>query len=275
MLLRTFAFALLVLVPLAGAPANPAPAPLIGINMAIGDKEATENVSMSTRSTYVDAVVKAGGVPIVIPPVLSEEHVARYVDLADGFVFVGGPDIDPARYGQDPHETWNPINPRREEFDFLLMERILESEKPILAVCLGAQELNVARGGTLIQDIPDLTDSTIDHRPRQPASEHAHPVIIEEGTLLHRLLGTTELGVNSMHHQAADEPGEGMIVSARAPDGIIEAIEIPSHPFALGVQWHPERLTHEEPHLRIFLGLVDAAREARLAEEDAETIAAE
>lgn len=167
------------------------------------------------------------------------------------------------------------MNARREEFDLRFMEVALGTEKPVLAVCLGAQEMNVLFGGTLIQDIPDLTDSGIDHRPDQPYDEHAHPVDIEPGTLLHRLTGATTLNVNSIHHQAVDEPGEGVIVSARAPDGIVEAIELPWHPFAIGLQWHSENLMDEGPHEAIFAGLIEAARESSAAAREAGLAGAE
>jgi putative glutamine amidotransferase len=244
------------------------PRPVIGINMAVPDQEKTKNTTLSIQSAYVDAVLAAGGTPILLPPVMDLDMVPVYTDMVDGFVFVGGPDINPTRFGQDPHETWNAINPRREEFDFALMEAALETGKPVLGVCLGMQMLNVSQGGEMIQDIPSLVESDINHRPRQPGTELAHDIVIREGTRLHELLGVKTLYVNSIHHQACVvKPETGVVVSAMSPDGIIEAIELPEHPFAIGIQWHPEYLTDAGPHLNIFEALVTKAAET--AEEEA------
>jgi len=258
----------LLLLPLASVvPAQgEAPRPIVGINMNVTQREGSTTASFSLTSTYVDAVVAAGGVPVLLPAVVTDEHVAEYCRLVDAFVFVGGPDINPKRFGQEPHATWNPIVERREEFDFKLMAAALETKKPVLAVCLGMQELAVLGGGDMVQDIPSLTDSTIDHRPEAGATHLAHDIAVVPGTKLHQLLGSDTLKVNSLHHQACSSTGPGMIVSARAPDGIVEAIEVPDHPFAIGVQWHPEFLApSSDPHARIFGGLIAEAREQAAA----------
>ena len=240
--------------------------PVVGINMAVSDKDTSEttprptDVGLSLRSTYVDAVIAAGGLPVLIPPVLTEDCISEYCDLVDAFLFVGGPDINPRRYGQDPHELWSPINPRREQFDFLLMDAALKTGKPVLAICLGMQQFSVSRGGTMVQDIPSLVGPSIDHRPKLGGKAIAHEVTIVPGTHLHRLLGVDTLSVNSLHHQACLVPGQGLVVAARAPDGVIEAVELPDHLFAIGVQWHPEYLTDQSPHLNLFRGLVEQAR---------------
>ncbi len=240
--------------------------PVIGITMAIADSESPEPLTLSVRSTYVDAVVAGGGTPVLIPPVRSLEMAGVYADVVDGFVFVGGPDINPARYGQEPHPTATTIHPRREEFDFAMMDAALATGKPVLAICLGCQVLNVSRGGAIIQDIPDLVDTDIAHRQEEPASQLTHDVSIVPGTKLSALLETSVLSVNSLHHQACVvAPESGLIVSATAPDGVVEAIELVDHPFALGVQWHPEYLTHDEQHLKLFTGLVEKARSTREA----------
>lgn len=238
---------------------EPPARPLIGINMGIPDAEATGSTPLQVQSTFIDSVVKAGGMPVIIPPVLSEELMARYLDLVAGFVFTGGPDLDPVRYGQERHEKMLPVNPRREEFDIAFMARALRTGKPVVAICLGMQELCVLCGGTLVQDLPSLRPGPIDHKPDMPSSHLTHPVEIEPGTLLASLTGGGSFPANSIHHQSVDSPGGGAIVSARAPDGVVEAIELPGHPFALGIQWHPEALFHEPTHLAIFEGLVRAA----------------
>lgn len=227
--------------------------------MTVTEFEDSSYVRLSAGAVFVDAVAEVGGIPVVLPPVSSADAVDRYVDLVDGFLFVGGPDINPARYGKEPHETWTPIAERRETFDFMLMENALESEKPILGVCLGMQELVVHMGGDMIQDIPSQTESTINHRPDQSAAEDAHNVTITPGTKLHSLVGETEFAVNSIHHQACATLGAGVIVAARATDGIIEAIELPEHPFAIGVQWHPEHQMDRDYQRSLFKGLVTEA----------------
>lgn len=239
--------------------------PLIGINMDVNssnERPATATARLLVPTTYVDAVTRAGGVPIVLPPVASRDDVRRLVAAVDGIVLIGGGDITPARYGQAPHEKTALINPRREHFDFLLIEEALRADKPILGVCLGMQELNVATGGQMIQDIEALTDSIIDHRPKLGGDHLAHDVSLVEGTRLQALAELASFPVNSMHHQACVNLGEGVIVSARAPDGTIEGIEVTDRAFAIGVQWHPEHLTDSPEHLGIFKGLVEAARAA-------------
>ncbi|MBX3729181.1 MAG: gamma-glutamyl-gamma-aminobutyrate hydrolase family protein [Candidatus Sumerlaeia bacterium] len=246
--------------------------PVIGINVVVSSREGSDYVSMSVGAAYVDAVVAAGGLPVLVPSVLSDEHLARYIEMVDGFVLTGGADISPARYGQDPHPTVSLLHPRREEFDFKFLESALATGKPVLGICLGMQQLNVLKGGSMIQDIPSQTTSTINHRPSQPIGQHAHDVEVVPGTRLHALLGTTSLRVNSLHHQACIvSPESNVVVSAVAPDGIVEAIELPDHPFALGVQWHPESLASEDPHLNLFRALVEQAAETKRRRAEAAT----
>jgi putative glutamine amidotransferase len=246
--------------------------PVIGINVIVSSREGSDYVSMSVGAAYVDAVVAAGGLPVLVPAVLSDEHLAHYVEMMDGFVLTGGADISPSRYGQDPHPTVSLLHPRREAFDFLFLERALATGKPVLGICLGMQQMNVLKGGSMIQDIPSQTTTTIDHRPSQPIGQHAHDIEVIPGTRLHALLGTTALRVNSLHHQACIvSPESNIVVSALAPDGIVEAIELPDHPFALGVQWHPESLASEEPHLNLFRALVEQAAETKRRRAEAAT----
>lgn len=239
----------------------PSPRPLIAVSMNVPDDPGTTIVTLSLRSTYVDAVEKAGGLPILIPPLANTELAQHYAGIVDGFIFVGGPDINPSRFGQTPHETMKPIHPRREEFDFALMTWALETTKPILGICLGMQMLHVAHGGSMIQDIPSLTTTTINHRPSQPGSFFAHDVEILPDTRLHAIVSTTTLAVNSIHHQACVAvPKAPLRIGAKAPDGIVEAIELPGERFVIGVQWHPEFLTQHPEHLALFQELIHAAR---------------
>lgn len=241
-------------------------APLIGINVDVSGDSVTD-ARLGVSSTYVDAVTSAGGVPVLIPPALDESAISRYVELCDGFVMTGGRDISPSRYGSETtHPTTNLLNPRREDFDFALIDAILAADKPVLGVCLGLQELNVALGGSMIQDLPTETSSTIAHKPGD--RHFAHEVHITTGTRLQDIAGTTTLQVNSIHHQACDRLGSGVLVMAKAPDGVVESFEVENKNFAVGVQWHPEVLTTATEHLAVYEALVKAAERSSSAPQD-------
>lgn len=232
--------------------------PVIGINSNFSRGE-TQSASFSVRANYTDAVTSAGGIPIILPCVTDVEIAKRHLQMCDGIIFVGGADITPAKYGEVPHPTYNPLSQRRENYDFALYQEVLKAKKPFLGICLGCQELNVALGGTLVQDIHDETSSPIQHSLKQGPYLARHDVEIVTGTLLHDLVGTTTLNTNSAHHQAVEKPGEGLTIAARCVDGTIESIELEDYPFGLAVQWHPEYLTTETAHLKLFQGLVRAA----------------
>jgi putative glutamine amidotransferase len=236
--------------------------PVIGINTAVSRGE-NESPDIATRATYVDAVIAAGGVPVLLPATDPGDLVEQHVRLCDGFVFIGGPDIRPDRYGKAPHPAENRIPERREEYDFRLIEIVIRNGKPFLAVCLGCQEVNVALGGTLIQDIVGETSTSIRHIMKQTPYFLRHDVAVETGTLLHDLVGTTTLSTNSSHHQSVASPAERLRVTARSADGIIEALELKDYGFGVCVQWHPEHLTSEPLHLKLFEGLVKAALNTR------------
>lgn len=240
--------------------------PVIGINASIGGSD-HETPSIMTRANYVDAVVLAGGTPVVLPPVMEPTVVIQQMALCDGFVFMGGPDINPARYGATAHPTTVRLPERRETYDFRLIGAVLEAKKPFLAICLGCQEINVAFGGTLIQDIAAETNSPVRHSWKQNPYTARHDVVIESDSSLGRLLACTRLSTNSAHHQAIRELGAGLRVAARCEaDGLIEAVEVVGYPtLGLAVQWHPEYLTAEPEHRALFEALVAAATERRAA----------
>jgi len=234
--------------------------PVIGINSNISGGEG-ETPSIVTRANYVEAVVATGGTPIVLPPIADAAAVARHAAVCDGFIFMGGPDIDPARYGAHPHPTTVRLPERREIYDFLLIEEVLRLQKPFLAICLGCQEVNVALGGTLIQDIASETPSPVRHSWKQSPYTARHPVVIEPDSNLARLLGCERVETNSAHHQAIRDLGRGLRVAARSEaDGLVEAVELEHYPtMGLAVQWHPEYLTAERAHRALFEALVEAA----------------
>ena len=235
--------------------------PIIGIGSDI-------NVTAGKRdrafayTTYVESLKRAGAVPVLIPP--QPENAADLISDLDGILLAGGDDCDPELYGEEPHPTVEPMDPRRQDNDTSLARAARERGIPTLGICLGVQVMNVAAGGTLIQDIDSTMKTEIEH-VSEPSDRARHEVLIEQGTRLAQILGDRELNVNSSHHQAIRDVGNGLRVTAHAPDGIIEGLEDPQHPFYVGVQWHPEDMPSEESAVRIFGAFVEAAR--RRAEE--------
>jgi putative glutamine amidotransferase len=205
---------------------------------------------------YVRAVAENGGVPLVLPTIKSETILRRYVDQLDGLVLVGGDDIPPAAYGQEPHETVKPLPAQRYEFERELIALWLASGKPVLGVCLGMQFTNVVSGGTLIQDIPSQVGTKINHRKY-------HDVQIERGSSLAKILGAEEASVFSSHHQAVKDVGTGLKVIAYSEDGVIEALEQVDGGFGLFVQWHPEQMDDVGHRDAIYGALIRASVPAR------------
>ncbi len=216
---------------------------------------------LAMRLTYTQAVQEAGGVAVVVPAHGFVDDTAALLDRLDGLVVSGGPDIDPAVYGQVRHPQVGPgVDRVGDEYELALLTGAAERDLPVFAICRGMQALNVSRGGTLHQHLPDRT--TLEHNQGHAALETAHRVSVESGSLLRRITGTETLDVNSYHHQAIARMGAGLRVCAVARDSTIEAVWDSSARFCLGVQWHPEVLTHRPEHASLFRGLVDAARGA-------------
>lgn len=201
---------------------------------------------------YLDGVARAGGVPLLLPPVGTDLSV---LDVVDGLVVIGGADVDPGWYGAEPHPTTRDTRPERDRHELRLLEAALERGLPVLGVCRGAQVLNVALGGSLHQHLPEVTGHE-QHRP-EPGVFGSSRVRTEPGTQAARILGE-ETTVPCYHHQALDRVADPLRVTARADDGTVEAVELPGPGWVLGVQWHPE----ENPaDLRLFEAHVQAARE--------------
>jgi putative glutamine amidotransferase len=207
--------------------------------------------------SYLAAIEEAGGVALALPPTphLSAD-VERVLDVLDGVLVIGGADIDPRFYGQEREAATEAVYPERDAFELAVVEKALELDRPFLGICRGLQVLNVARGGTLKQDIADETGSTL-HRRRLGSFEGTeHVVQISEGSLAHRAIGELETVARCHHHQAIDEVGNGLVVSARAvADGMVEAVEVPENRFALAVQWHPEA----DRASRVIASMVEAS----------------
>ena len=216
---------------------------------------------LSLRLSYTQAIQEAGGVAVVVPTHGFVDDTAALVERLDGLLFSGGPDIDPGVYRQLRHPQLGPdVDRVGDEYELAMLAAAAEQDLPVLGVCRGMQALNVSRGGTLHQHLPDRTD--LEHNQGHASFEPAHPVTVTGGSLLHRLSGATTLEVNSYHHQAVDRVGAGLHVCAVAPDSTVEAVWDPSRRFCLGVQWHPEVLTHRSEHAPLLSALVDAARSA-------------
>jgi putative glutamine amidotransferase len=212
---------------------------------------------------YLDAILTAGGLPILLPTSLPITALPELVNRFDSFVLSGGGDVDPALYGGHLDATVHSIDPERDAFECALIPLVLEADKPLLAICRGAQILNVALGGSLYEDIPSALPEALRHDwyPNIPRDYLAHTVEIEPGSRLAEILGTRKLRTNSLHHQAIRQPAPALEVVARAEDGVIEAVELPEKRFAIGVQWHPECLPDEPAMQRLFSEFVNAARE--------------
>jgi putative glutamine amidotransferase len=243
--------------------------PLIGVTTSeirrtesmepIPQAEPPARFEMALGLPYLRGIEGGGGLPVVMPP-LDVDAIEPLLDRIDGTCLSGGPDLDPDGYGAKSHPMLGPTEPDLDRFELAAAQRADAREMPILAICRGAQALNVVRGGTLHQHLPEIS-TEIAHRQRAPGDQTSHPVSIDPDSRLAAVLGTDELEVNSFHHQAIDRLGEGLRVSARAPDGTIEAVEDPSRPFLIGVQWHAETLLHRPYEAALFRHFVDACRD--------------
>ena len=209
-----------------------------------------------TPLAYVTKVEAAGGRPLLVPP--SQDAVDETLDVLDGLVFTGGPDLDPALYDAEPHSETSNIRPDRDRAEIALLTAALQRDLPVLAICRGSQVLNVALGGDLEQHVPDLVGH--EGHKETPGVFSRHPVATDPGSRLHAIVGD-EVDVSSHHHQGYGRLGEGLEVVARADDGTVEALEARGYRFALGVLWHPE----DGDDLRLFEELVASAREHRAA----------
>lgn len=208
---------------------------------------------------YVDAVRRAGGVPVLLPP--GETNWERWLDATNGIIVIGGSDIHPQEYGGDSnHPKLTRLDVERDESEIKLTRRLMDdADKPTLYICRGMQVLNVALGGTLYEHVPDIVEDDI-HR-NEAGFWADQPLSADANSKVARVMGTTEVTTTSGHHQAIKDVAAGLDVTARAKDGIIEALEASNHPWAVAVQWHPEKTAHIDPTQQaLFDQLVEAAR---------------
>ena len=220
-------------------------------------------------SPYVEAVLAAGGVPLVLPP--QADHAGPLLDAIDGLLLSGGGDVEPWRFGEsEVHSATYGLSPQRDQFELEMLDEALRRDMPVFCICRGIQVLNVARGGTLIQDIPAQHDGQVKVAHRQQelgfaTDDVGHEVALVAGSQFRRFYPDDPLGVNSYHHQAVARLGDGLVAVAQAPDGLVEAVVLPDRAFVVGVQWHPELMFTRHPEqLRLFAGLVEAATAHRL-----------
>jgi putative glutamine amidotransferase len=227
-------------------------APLIGVT-PLWD---VERQSVWMLPDYLDGIKSAGGIPVVLPIAMSEADAERIVESFDGFLFTGGQDVSPSLYGTEDATGTIVSSPERDKEETLLLQKALEADKPILGICRGLQFINVFLGGTLWQDLPSQHPSEIVHRQGKPYDVPTHQVILSGD--LQSLSGKEVLEVNTLHHQAVKDLGNGLIPMAIAPDGIIEAFMLPGKRFVWAVQWHPEYLFRtDKDSLAIFSCFVE------------------
>lgn len=238
--------------------------PLIGLTcFLITPSRSRYRSRLAQNRSYVRAVADAGGAPILIPHLSNKDLLRRIYESLDGLLLPGGEDVDPALYGEAAHQKLGEVDRERDETELTLTRWALAEGLPLLAICRGIQVLNVAMGGSLYQDIASQVPGAQRHEriPRACRDHLSHTMSVEAGTRLASIVGTGPLGVNSFHHQALKEVAPGLVINGRAPDGIVEAVDAVNHPFALGLQWHPEALVDKDAGARrIFSALIEASR---------------
>ncbi len=237
--------------------------PIIGISGSLITDEGGmipgyERVSLS--NDYVQSVVRAGGIPYIIPVVYDDEVIKAQIKNVDGLIMSGGQDVDPMLYGEEPCKELGRLMPKRDKFDICVIKNAIELKKPILGICRGEQILNVANGGSLYQDLKFIEGSYIKHNQGHLPDHPTHTVTIEENSKLYSIFGK-EIIVNSFHHLAVKAVAPGFKAVAYSKDGVVEAIERDGDLFVVGVQWHPEMLSASYENMqKIFTKLIEEAK---------------
>lgn len=230
--------------------------PVIGIPCQADFRAGSERPIYGNNRTYVHAVERAGGLPILIPMLTNPHDLEDLCPRLDGILFSGGIDLQPSLYGEQKIPETDELDPQLDTFEMTLANWALQEDIPILGICRGMQLLNVFLGGSLYQDITSQRPGSLEHRRRDlPRTELTHTVTVEEGSLMEKILGARQIWVNSLHHQSIKEPGKGVSITGRADDGVAELMEVHGHRFVLGVQGHPEEIYGTVP---VFAGLFRA-----------------
>ena len=236
--------------------------PLIGISGSMNDAEK----QIFLVRAYMQVLLRAGAVPVLLSPDMDANAMTDCIGKLDGLMLAGGGDVVPARFQEDPIPELGETTPVRDALELSLLPMAIERKIPVLGICRGVQVMNVALGGSLYQDLSAQYQSQglslLPHQQTEPYENTTHTIAIKPASLLHQLVGTPDLAVNSMHHQAVKVIAPDLCPVATAPDGVIEALEHPALPFFLGVQWHPERLD-DDASRQLFAGFVGAAETYR------------
>ncbi|WP_447970088.1 gamma-glutamyl-gamma-aminobutyrate hydrolase family protein [Nitrospira sp. M1] len=245
--------------------------PIIGItpDYNAGDREdmGGKEPTYFLRARYVQAIEDAGGLPILFPLVIDRVRQRQLLSQVDGLLVTGsGSDLDPQLYGERQCVPFRQMSHQRSSLELGVSKLVYGTHHPTLGICGGMQSINVALGGTLIQDIAVQHSTDIAHLPPGSATKKAHGITIAPQTLLHKIVGKSSIRVNSSHHQSVKKVPGRLVTSAVSPDGVIEAIEAPAHPFLLGVQWHPEFLYKHDPlQKKLFQAFVKAAKSFKIS----------
>ena len=235
--------------------------PLIGITTNQSSNVYGQPTIMLMQS-YVNAVIQAGGVPVLIPSLIAEDGWDAAYSRLDGILFSGGGDISLDFFGGDPHPRIDDVDLERDSIEIKLLQAAVSDGKPFLGICRGCQALNIALGGTLYTHLPDQLPNALDHDyPGNKRAVLVHAVKIEGGTRIAEIYGEPIIKVNSLHHQGLREIAPSLRIAGHAPDGLVEAVELPDHPFGLAVQWHPEWLTDQVTTRNLFRRFVEVAGE--------------
>lgn len=235
-------------------------APRVAVSGVLRQWEGADRTGVN--SAYVRSVLAAGGVPVILSPLMGPSYAARALDGADALILTGGEDVDPALYGAEPSPRLDPPSRERDLCELALFATARQRELPVLGICRGIQLINVGLGGTLYQDLPSERPGSVDHNPKQSRTSRSHRVRLASGSRAAEALGSTEVTVNSFHHQAVRDLASGLIASGWSDDDLIEAVESPSGAgWLLAVQWHPEEMFAElsAPEKGLFRKLVKEA----------------
>ncbi len=232
---------------------------MIGITTRNG-KDRDGHPLTALQHSYINAIVQAGGLPVLLPAILPEEDFRDLYSRLSGILFSGGGDVAKEHFNGSPHPRIGEVDEKRDFTELSLMRSAVNDGKPILGICRGAQVMNVALGGTLYTHIHDQLPGALDHDyPGDLRRAIVHPVNVDETTRSAEIFGETLLNVNSLHHQGLKDIAPGLRVAGHAPDGLVEVVEITDHPYAVAVQWHPEWLTDQPSMQRLFKSFVDAS----------------
>jgi len=234
------------------------PKPLIGLTTTRLLKK-TSPPAFGTNELYAKAISISGGLPVLIPLSLSNDDLDTLLMRLDGILFTGGYDIDPRQYGNQPHPKVDGIDKDRDRIEVYLVREVIQSPKPFLGICRGLQVINVAMGGSLYEHLPDQLPGSITHDNHHRARDFlAHGVSVKPNNRLSQIISSNQVQVNSLHHQGVRKIAAELFPTAHAPDGLIEAFEMPGHPFGIAVQWHPEELQEYEVMRKLFLTFIHA-----------------